>query len=118
MFALPRKSSALFLSLALLLPVLTCFCWAQVEAQACHAAAEMSDCCCSREVEVSNEAPDPVQAFLAPTLKLPEPQLCVAFEGASFSVLESFHTRQAEVSGRLSWRPSPALYLLNTSFLI
>ncbi len=118
MFSCLKKCSALFLSLAVLLAGVNCFCWAQVAAQTCHAPAKMSDCCCGEEGEVTDDTSDLPPMLLPPAPKLPGPEICADVQCSLPHLSSPLHVRQAETTRIASSRASPVLYILNASFLI
>ena len=118
MASLSRTFSALFLSLVLLTLAAHCCCWAPVAVDACAASEEMADCCCSRKAEVTDAAPDLSPTLLSDGPRLPDPEVCAGYGHPGSILSEPFHVRQAEGSRVYGSRSSPALYLLNTSFLI
>ena len=113
-----RTFSALFLSLVLLTLAAHCCCWAPAAMDACMAPGEMTDCCCNRNVEVTDAAPDFSPTLLSDGPRLPDPEVCAGYGHPGSILSEPFHVRQAEGSRVYGSRSSPALYLLNTSFLI
>ena len=118
MFSYLKKYSALFLSLAVLLAGVNCFCWAQVAAQTCHVPAEMPDCCCGEAGEVTDDTSDLPPMHLPPAPKLPGPEICTDVRFSLPHLSGPLPVRQAETTRIASSRATPARYIINASFLI
>lgn len=104
-----------FVALALIGMAVPCLCWAQ-KAPSCHVAAEMEDCCCSKDAAVDREMPARDRAVLPvewqnPTLDLTGALLPVAL----YSPPISPPLLDRDRGGPL--RSPPRLYLLHASFL-
>lgn len=118
MTVLSRIFTVLVLGLTLLPTVVHCFCRVEVEPEDCHASAEMPDCCCNREVEVTQEASGPDPALLPSDLKMPQLQLYSVVEAVDPTLSAPFYSLGAGELRITSLRSPPALYLLHASFLI
>ena len=116
---LARAFSKQLMVFAILLSVLTCFCWAQVEVEGCHASQAVTDCCCAERDALSSEATVLVYVFNASVPKLPDSdeQTCSEYASAFFLKTDPLFDR-TDRSSPLRSRCAPSRYLLNASFLI
>ena len=106
-------------ALTLIGTVAPCLCWIhQAAMPECHAAAEMKDCCCSKEATVDQEMPAGDVAVLPGEWQNPKLDLtCVTLYPAVVLSQSNFlpfvaHDRHKAL------RSPPDLYLLHAAFLI
>ena len=114
-----RFAHILIVALTLIGTVAPCLCWArQASMPECHAAAEMKDCCCSKEATVDQEMPAGDVAVLPGGWQKPKLDLvCVTLYPAVVLSQSNFlpfvaYDRQDVL------RSPPDLYLLHATFLI
>ena len=116
---LSRAFSKQLMVFAILLSVLTCFCWAQVDVERCHASQAVTDCCCAERDALSSEATGLVYVFNASAPKLSDSvgQTCSQYASAFFLKTDPLFDGTDRSSLPRS-RFAPSRYLLNASFLI
>lgn len=109
----------LIVALTLIGTVAPCLCWAhQVSMPECHAAAEMKDCCCSKEAAVDQQMPSRDLAVFPSEWQSPKLDLtCVTLYPTVVLSRSNFlpfvaYDRQDVL------RSPPDLYLLHAAFLI
>ena len=109
----------LIVALTLIGMVAPCLCWAhQVSMPECHAAAEMKDCCCSKEATVDREMPARDVAILPGEWQNPKLDLtCVTLYPAVVLSQNDFLPFMVDDRQR-ALRSPPDLYLLHAAFLI
>ncbi len=116
---LRRFTHILIVALTLIGTVAPCLCWAhQTAMPECHAAAEMEDCCCSKEAAVDQQMPARDLAVLPGEWQNPKLDLtyvtlypAVVLSQSNFLPFVA-HDRQSTL------RSPPDLYLLHAAFLI
>ena len=114
-----RFAHILIVALTLIGTVAPCLCWAhQAAMPECHAAAEMKDCCCSKEAAVDREMPAGDLAVLPGGWQNPKLDLvCVTLYPSV--VLSQSNFLPFMVDDRQDvLRSPPDLYLLHAAFLI
>ena len=115
-----RRFTHIFIvALTLIGTIAPCLCWAhQASMPECHAAAEMKDCCCSKEAAVDQQMPARDLAVLPGEWQNPKLDLtCVTLYPAV--VLSQSNFLPFMVDDRQSTlRSPPDLYLLHAAFLI
>ena len=114
-----RFPHILIVALTLIGTVAPCLCWAhQASMPECHAAAEVKDCCCTKEAAVDQQMPASDLAVLPGKWQNPKLDLtCVTLYPAVVLSQSDFlpfmaHDRQKDL------RSPPDLYLLHATFLI
>ena len=115
--ALIRASSRSLMVLAIVLPVVSCFCWVPIQAEACHSSAEMADCCCNEQGISKGGTTDLIYVLPCPTPKLPELQGFAVLQH-SVSLQTTLFIDREPTASHLRSRSFPSLYLLNSSFLL
>lgn len=114
-----RFAHIVTVALTLMGMVAPCLCWAhQAAMPECHAAAEMKDCCCSKEAAVDREMPARDLAVLPGEWQNPKLDLtCVTLFPAV--VLSQSNFLPFVVDDRQkTLRSPPDLYLLHAAFLL
>ena len=114
-----RFAHIVTVALMLIGTVAPCLCWAhQASMPECHAAAEMKDCCCTKEAAVDQQMPARDLAVLPGEWQSPKLDLtCVTLFPAVVLSQSDFlpfmaHGRENDL------RSPPDLYLLHAAFLI
>ena len=96
-----------------------CFCWVQmVSMPACHASAEMKDCCCSKDASVDREMPVPDQAVLPVDGRNSTPSSVLLPVSSVDFVTESYLSPSYRQDRGGPLRSPPDLYLIHATFLI
>ena len=94
-----------------------CCCLSQTGGPDCDSS-RMSACCCDRQIVVTADDSGPVHGLQSSIPKAPERQVYPVSQVVFFDAPQDFHVEQLKFSHAVSPRSSPAVYLLNTSFLI
>ena len=114
-----RFTHICIVALTLIGTIAPCLCWAhQASMPECHAAAEMKDCCCSKEAAVDQQMPARDLAVLPGEWQNPKLDLtyvtlypAVVLSQSNFLPFMA-HDRQDAL------RSPPDLYLLHAAFLL
>ena len=109
----------LIVALTLVGMIAPCLCWAhQASMPECHAAAEMKDCCCSKEAAVDREMPARDLAVLPGEWQSPKLDLTYVTLYPSVVLSQSNFLSFVVDDRQRALRSPPDLYLLHASFLI
>ena len=99
--------------------VAPCLCWAhQASMPECHAAAEMKDCCCSKEAAVDQEMPARDLAVLPGEWQNPKLDLTYVTLSPAVVLSQSNFLPFMVDDRQRALRSPPDLYLLHAAFLI
>ena len=114
-----RFTHIIVVALTLIGMVAPCLCWAhQASIPECHAAAEMKDCCCTKEAAVDQQMPARDLAVLPGEWQSPKLDLtCVTLFPAVVLSQSDFLPFMAHGREK-ALRAPPDLYLLHAAFLI
>ena len=114
-----RFAHIVTVALMLIGTVAPCLCWAhQASMPECHAAAEMKDCCCTKEAAVDQQMPARDLAVLPGEWQNPKLDLtCVTLYPSVVLSQSDFLPFMVDDRQR-ALRSPPDLYLLHAAFLI
>ena len=114
-----RFAHIVTVALMLIGTVAPCLCWAhQASMPECHAAAEMKDCCCTKETAVDQQMPARDLAVLPGEWQSPKLDLtCVTLYPSVVLSQSDFLPFMVDDRQR-ALRSPPDLYLLHATFLI
>ncbi|MDE2799689.1 MAG: hypothetical protein OXI94_13595 [Gemmatimonadota bacterium] len=114
-----RFAHIVTVALMLIGTVAPCLCWAhQASMPECHAAAEMKDCCCTKEAAVDQQMPARDLAVLPGEWQSPKLDLtCVTLYPSVVLSQSDFLPFMMDDRQR-ALRSPPDLYLLHAAFLI
>ena len=116
---LSRFAHIVIVALTLIGTVAPCLCWAhQASMPECHAAAEMKDCCCSKEATVDQEMPAGDVAVLPGGWQNPKLDLVCVTLYPSVVLSQSNFLPFVAYDRQDVLRSPPDLYLLHATFLI
>ena len=114
-----RFAHIVTVALTLMGMVAPCLCWAhQAAMPECHAAAEMKDCCCSKEATVDQEMPARDLAVLPGEWQSPKLDLTCVTLYPSVVLSQSNFLPFVVDDRQRALRSPPDLYLLHATFLL
>lgn len=109
----------LIVALTLIGMVAPCLCWAhQVSMPECHVAAEMKDCCCTKEAAVDQQMPAGDVAVLPGGWQNPKLDLICVTLYPTVVLSQSNFLPFVAYDRQRALRSPPDLYLLHAAFLI